>query len=239
VTIRSGNAAPAAIILAALAFAPRLTAAQTIRPIASEYQRKAQGRFELVNNADRPLNVILQLRGFTVDERGEMLDAPLVPGIHVRLSANSIRIPPRQSRWVFYDATADRMPAWFVVYASFSGFPRKDFNGLEVQLELPHIVFVLPKTHWVASDVHVLSTRVDSAAKRLLIEFENQGSEFGRLTEIEVQTARQKLRVPGFALFPGIRRRLEIPWERDDRPETILVRSKNFSFVQKIPLDVE
>ena len=51
--------------------------AQTIRPIVSEYQSKAQGRFELVNDSDHPFNVVMQARGFTVDASGEMHDAPL------------------------------------------------------------------------------------------------------------------------------------------------------------------
>ena len=211
--------------------------AQTIRPIVSEYQIKAQGKFELVNDGDRPLNVTLQARGFTVDERGEMLDVPLAPGIHLRLSANSICIPPRQSRWIFYEATADNMPAWFVVYSTFSGFPRKDFSGLNVQLEMPHIIYVLPKTRWIASDVHVLAARIDTTAKMLLIDLENQGKDFGRVTDVEVHTARQKLHVPGFALFPGVRRRVEIPWQAGDQPDALVVKSRNFTFERKLPLD--
>jgi len=211
--------------------------AQTIRPIISEFETKARGKFEVVNNSDRPLNVILQPRGFTVDERGEMQDAPLAPGIHLRLSANSLRLPPRQSRWVFYEATADQMPAWFVVYANFTGFPRRDFNGINVQLEMPHIAYILPKTRWVASDVHILAAHVDEGTKTLQIDFENQGRDFGRLTDVEVQTTGQKVRVPGFALFPGFRRRLEIPWQPGNRVGAILVKSKEFSFERNLPLD--
>ena len=211
--------------------------AQTIRPIISEFETKARGKFEVVNNSDRPLNVILQPRGFTVDERGEMQDAPLAPGIHLRLSANSLRLPPRQSRWVFYEATADQMPAWFVVYANFTGFPRRDFNGINVQLEMPHIIYVLPKTRWIASDVHVLAARIDTTAKMLLIDLENQGKDFGRVTDVEVHTARQKLHVPGFALFPGVRRRVEIPWQAGDQPDALVVKSRNFTFERKLPLD--
>jgi hypothetical protein len=49
--------------------------------------------------------------------------------------------------------------------------------------------------------------------------------------------AHQNVHVPGFALFPGIRRRLEIPWQPGDDPESIVVKSKDFSFERKLPLD--
>src|SRR5262245_12067505 len=225
------------VLLLAIGTSASPAAAQTIRPVISEFETKAQGKFELVNNSDQPLNVVLQPRGFTVDERGEMQDAPLAPGIHLRMSANSLRLPPKQSRWVFYEATADQTPAWFVVYANFSGFPRRNFNGINVQLEMPHIVYVLPKTHWVASDVRIVSVRIDKNAKTLLIDFENQGKAFGRLTDVEVQTNGQKVRFPGFALFPGIRRSLEIQWQPDKGVDAILVKSKEFSFQRNLPLE--
>ena len=31
----------------------------------------------------------------------------------------SVQIPARQSRFIFYQVTADHMPAWVVLYASF------------------------------------------------------------------------------------------------------------------------
>src|SRR5262249_33053994 len=138
----------AALLASIVALGCTPLAAQTIRPIVSEYQIKAQGKFEVVNDGDRPLNVVMQPRGFTVDEHGEMHDAPLAPGLHLRLSATSLRIPARQTRLVFYEATTDQAPAWFVVYANLSGFPPRNFNGLNVQLELPHLVYILPRTRW-------------------------------------------------------------------------------------------
>jgi len=224
-------------LLLCAALAVRPASAQTIRPIVSEYQNKAQGKFEVVNESDRPLNVVIEPRGFTVDEGGEMRDEPLRAGIHLKLSVTSLRIPPKQTRLVFYEATADTAPAWFVLYANFSGFPRRNFTGLNVQLELPHLVYLLPKTRWTASDVQVVSTRLQRDENKMIVELENQGAQFGRLTGLEIQAARRSLQVPGFPLFPGIRRRVEVRWDSDDIPDAIVIKSNDFSTQRTLLLD--
>jgi len=227
----------AGTLIFALALLPgvRSASAQTIRPVVSEYQNKAQGKVELVNETDRPMNVVIEPRGFTVNDRGEMQDLPLAASLHLKLSATSFRIPAKQSRLLFYEAASEHAPAWFVLYANFSGYPRREFSGLNVQLELPHLVYILPKTRWIAADVHILSARVDITTHTLVVDLENQGEQFGRLTDVEAHAANRNVHVPGMALFPGVRRRVEIPWTSDQEPDTIVVRSKDFSFERKPP----
>src|SRR5262245_9010890 len=98
--------------------------AQTIRPVIVEYvKNKAQGRFELVNDGVTPLNVVLEPKSFDITEAGEPIYRPLDPRIHLRLSTMSVRIPAKQSRFVFYEASCDSLPAWFVIPCTFSGLP--------------------------------------------------------------------------------------------------------------------
>ena len=177
-------------------------AAQTIRPLVSEYQTQARGRIELVNESDRPLNVVLEPRGFSLAENGEMQDEPMADGIHLKLSDMSFRLPPHQSRFVFYEATADRTPAWFVLYANFTGYPTRDFSGVSVQLELPHIVYLLPKERWKASELRVEALGLRRETGKLELVIENHGPQFGRIATLEVQGARRKVSSPGFPLFP-------------------------------------
>lgn len=208
--------------------------AQTIRPLIAEFQREARGRVELVNDSDRPLNVIVEPRGFSVDDKGEMQDEPLPSHVHVKLSAMSFRLPPRQSRFVFYEATTDRAPAWFVLYANLTGFPTRGVTNLNVQLELPHIVYILPRDQWKNGDLRVRDIDVRRETGTLLLTVENNGQAFGRIAGLRVQGARQRVNVPGFPLFPGGRRRIEIEWKPDDEPETAVVDARSFSFEQKL-----
>ena len=211
--------------------------AQTIRPLVSEFQREARGRVEVVNDSDQPLTVVIELRGFSVTEEGELQDHPLADSIQVKLSAMSFRLPPRQSRFVFYEARAKQAPAWFILFANFTGYPSREFSGLNVQLELPHIVYILPREHWKASDLHVTSMEIQKDSGTVTLVVENQGPHFGRIAELEVQGARQKGIVGGFPLFPGRRRRLEIAWKGDDPPETVILKTREFSFEQKLSKD--
>jgi len=207
--------------------------AQTIRPLVSEYRTAARGRFEVVNDTDRPLTVVVEPRGFSVSEDGEMHDEVLPIGLHVKLSAMSLRLPPRQSRFVFYEASADRTPSWFVLYANFTGYPTREFNGVNVQLELPHIVYVLPKDRWKATDIRVEALERQPGTHTLTLIMENRSSYFGRISDLEVRSATKKIETRGFPLFPGGRRRLEVQWDSDEAPDSVVVRSGEFSFAQK------
>ena len=216
------------MLAAAAAFmAAEPAQAQTIRPLVGEYQTKAAGRIELVNDGDRPLTVVVEPRGFSVDAAGEIRDEPLPATVRVRLSAMTLRVPPRQTRFVFYEAEAGTAPAWFVLYAVFSGYQPRDFNGLNVQLELPHLVYILPRERWKAEDISV-AAELDRARNVLVVDVRNQGALFGRISELELEGS-TSTRVPGFALFPGGLRRLELPWTADEQPRAVKVKSSTFS----------
>ena len=217
-----------ALAVAAAALAAEPAQAQTIRPLVGEYQTKAAGRIELVNDGDRPLTVVVEPRGFSVDAAGEIRDEPLPATVHVRLSAMTLRVPARQTRYVFYEAEADTAPAWFVLYAVFSGYPSRDFHGLSVQLELPHLVYLLPRERWKADDVSV-TAELDRARNVLVVDVRNQGTLFGRISELELDGGRASTRVPGFALFPGGLRRLEVPWKVEEHPRAVKLKSSAFS----------
>src|SRR6266850_3979310 len=127
------------LLVVGVSVSPRTAAAQTIRPVVVQYrQPHAQGRFEVVNDGLVPLSAVLEPKSFSVTDDGEAIYRPLDPSIHLRLSAMSFRIPPRQTRVVFYDVTADSVPSWFVIPCTLSGLPSR--NGLDVRIELPHTV---------------------------------------------------------------------------------------------------
>jgi P pilus assembly chaperone PapD len=209
-------------------------AAQTISPLVAEYQREARGRVEIRNNGDQPLQVVIEPRGFTVGEDGQILDQPLSPQVHVTLSAMSFRLPPRQSRFVFYHATAEQAPSWFILYANLSGYPQRAESGINVQLELPHVVYILPRETWQSADVKVIESTYNRETRRVELLVENEGALFGRIAEVQVAGGGRRVTAPGFPLFPGARRRVDVEWPTDGPPDTVQLTAPNVSVRHRV-----
>jgi hypothetical protein len=175
--------------------------AQTVRPLINELGNPAKGRVEYVNDGLTPLNVVLEARSFTVSENGEISYRPLDPDIHLKLSTTSFRIQPQQTYYVFYEANSVKSPAWFVIYAAFSGFPFRTAQGMNVRLELPHTVYLLPKGTLDRADVIVSRAELHTEENKVVVEVENQGDNFGRILRPNLFIARRsrKRRVSRFS----------------------------------------
>ena len=221
------------IAVAALAVglvAPSL--AQTVRPVIVQYYGAARGRFELVNNGLQPLNVILEPMSFTVTEGGDGAYGPLAANIHLKLSAMSFRIPPRQSRLVFYEARPDKLPAWFVIRNVFGGRGRRP--GIDVQVDIPHTVYLLQKQPLEKQDVSVESSTYLTGQHRVVILLANKSSKLGRVLEWQIGSKRAKASNAGFPLLPQSRRRLEVKWNSPDPPDTFWVRFERFTLKEEL-----
>jgi hypothetical protein len=207
-------------------------AAQTVRPVIVEYKEKAKARFEIANNTLLPLNVVLEPRSFDISLTGEPTFRPLDSQIHLKLSAMSFRIPPQQSYYVFFEAKADKLPAWFVIYCLFAGLPRQ--SGLNVQVELPHTVYLLQKEPFQKSCVQVGTAEFDPTSKRVLVEVQNQSSYLGRVQAAEVSSRHHKLPLETFPLLPQSRRRLESVWTAPEPPEKLVLRFRGFTIEKEL-----
>jgi hypothetical protein len=212
---------------ALLTYLPTPLGAQTVRPLIDELGNPAKGRVEYVNDADTPLNVVIEARSFTVSETGELSYRPLDSNIRLKLSATSFRILPKQTYYLFYEATSDATPAWFVIYAAFSGFAVRGPQGVNVRLQLPHTVYLLPKSGLNQSDVQVTTARYNPETRRLVIEVTNSGPNFGRAQQA-LLIGRKKMEGAGFPLFPHSRRRMEYGWEGDGAPQRIQLQFDRF-----------
>ena len=214
--------------------------AQTVSPVISELGNPAKGRVEYVNDSLTPLNVVLEARSFTVSEKGEINYRPLDPDIHLKLSATSFRIQPKQTYYVFYEASAPPSPKWFVIYASFSGFAFRTAQGMNVRLQLPHTVYLLPKQRTEKADVRVVRAELNEAENKVLLEVENTGDNFGRVLQTQLANGKKKEEAPGFPVFPHSRRILEIPLDaktgRDTPPTEVSLQFENFKVEEKLQL---
>lgn len=215
--------------------------AQTVSPVIDENVvkgpgKKAKGKIEYVNDSLQPLTVTLDTQSFTVSETGEMLYRPLDPGIHVKFSATSFRIPPKQNYLVFYEAWADEVPAWFVVYATFAGYQERTEEGLKIQLLLPHTVYLLPRGDVQKSDLVIKVAEFRPTQQKVLVRVENNGPAFGRILEADVSSSvgRGKVTNNGFPVFPHSQRQVEIPWDSSDVPKKVTLHLGRFSLEQPV-----
>jgi hypothetical protein len=208
---------------------PRALSAQTISPPIAEYQERARSSFQLINSTIFPLSVVLEVHGFTVTEQGEVQEVPLdTAKVRVKLSAMSFRIPPRQTYTVFYEATADSVPAWFNIVSAMTG--AKTENGLNVRILLPHVVYLNQKEPLKKEQVALRAFEVDTASGKLRLQLENLGPNLGRVQQVTA-TAGKTTSVPGagFPLFPHMRRWTEVDWPKGLTPERLTVRFARFS----------
>jgi len=230
------NLSPAAqigFVAIALACLPaNISLAQTVRPVIVEYRNSARGKFELVNNSLQPLNVVLEPCSFSVREDGTGEFHPLEKDVHLKLSAMSFRIAPQQSHWVFYQATADQLPAWFTIYSAMATPPNA--QGVTVQVDLPHTVYLLQKEHLEKNDVVVESAKYEPAHHRVVISVANTGPRLGRALDWQVSAKGKKISQDGFPLLPQGRRRLEVDWKWPNPPERMTVRFEHFTIKQAI-----
>jgi hypothetical protein len=212
----------------ALCAAARPVGAQSISPPVAEFREKASASFTVTNESVFPLTVVLQPRGFTVSEEGEISIVPLdTTRIHLSLSALSFKLQPRQAYTVFYEAKADSAPAWFTVWNAITG--ARAANGMNIRVELPHVVYLNQKVRLAAADVHITSARYLRAQRKIVVEVENTSPRLGRAQEVTV-TAPTVSAVRGapFPAFPMSRRRSTLPWEAAGPPAKVEVKFDGF-----------
>ena len=207
-------------------------AAQTVRPVVVEYTEKAQGRFELVNNSDFPVHVILEAKSFGISLEGKPLFRPLDDHIHLKLSSMSFRIPPGQGHYVFYKATADVLPAWFVIYSTFRGLRTRE--GMNVAVELPHTVYLVQKEPLKKADLRLTRVEYLAESRQVIAELENPSDRMGRAMQVRLSSNAGKQGFGGFPLLPENRRRLVLDWDREEGPKKLAIRFKKFTLEKEV-----
>ena len=204
-------------------------AAQSVSPPIAEYQERARSSFRLQNASIFPITVVLEVRGFSITERGEVKDVSLdTSRIHVKLSEMSFRIPPRGTHTVFYEATSDSLPAWFNILSAMTG--TRTESGLNVRILLPHVVYLNQKQPLRKEEVAIRRLELDPAAKKARIELENLGPRLGRVYQLTLSDGRGTSQpAGGFPLMPRSRRWAEVEWDRTTPPSRLTLRFARFT----------
>jgi hypothetical protein len=222
-----------------LFWAAGLCSAQTVRPLIDENVvrgpgKPAKGRIEYFNDSLQPLSVVLESKSFSVSETGEISYRPLDSGIQLKLSTMSFRLPPQQSYTVFYEASADAVPVWFVIYASFSGFRERTAQGLRVQVQLPHTIYLLPKQTIQKNELTIVAAQYVPGDKKVLVKVRNAGNAFGRVLESDVSNGGARDTQGGFPLFPQSERQVEIPWTAGVNPSKLVLHLEHFTLEHSV-----
>jgi len=229
------RAALLAAALALLGLDGHAVFAQGISPVIVEYQGKAKGSFEVRNDTIYPLSVVLEPMSFTVDAEGNPRYRPLDSTIHVRCSTTSFRVPPKQIHTVYYEANAEQLPAWFTIYATV-GKGTATQSGLQIAIQLPHTVYLLPKQKFERSAVVFLRSETISGQKKVAVELKNSSQLFARVQEVELYFASGKKTYVGFPFFPGQLRKLELDWDKEANPSQIVLKFEKFRVSSDIRL---
>ena len=212
---------------------------QTVRPLIDENVvkaagKKASGKIEYYNDSLQPLNVTLEAKSFTVSPTGSISYRPLDSDIHLKLSEMSFRIPPRQSHYVFYQAWSEKLPAWCVLYAAFSGFRQRTAEGFMIQVQLPHTIYLLPKQRLQKAELSIVRAQYQPESKKVIIRVANSGGAFGRVLEADVQGSHAKASESGFPLFPNSERQVEIPWQSAGLPSKVVLHFDRFTMETEV-----
>lgn len=226
-------------LLAALALLSAVgapLAAQSVSPPIAEYREKASGNFTLSNESIFPLVAVLDVRGFEVTERGELIDVPLdTARVTVKLSQLSVRIPARQSATIFYTAESRGGPAWFAIMSSLSG--ARTANGINLRIELPHVVYLNQRDALRREDVAVRGFWRDSVAQKVHVVVENTGDRMARVQEVAVSgSGAGTARAAAFPFLPRRRRHLVLPWTAATAPDKLVIRFQGLT-VDAVPTE--
>jgi hypothetical protein len=120
------------------------THAQTISPLVSQYAKKARGaQVHLVNNGLLPTNVTIEAKSLEFKNGVPVRFLPLDPSVHLKLSATSARLVPKQDYTFWYDASCDKAPCSFAIFATFYA-PHAD-KGIAVAVHMMSTVYICDK----------------------------------------------------------------------------------------------
>ena len=203
--------------------------AQSVSPPIAEYQERARSSFQLQNASIFPITVVLEVRGFTITDNGEVVDVPLdTSRIRIKLSEMSFRLPPRGTHTVFYDATSDSLPTWFNILSAMTG--ARTPTGLNVRILLPHVVYLNQKQPLRKEEVAIRKFGYDPAARKAWVQLENLGAHLGRVQQLTISDGRNPSQTAGgFPLLPHRLRRAMVSWDAATAPTRLSLRFSRFT----------
>ncbi|WP_263381353.1 hypothetical protein [Granulicella arctica] len=206
--------------------------AQSVQPVIVEYKGRADGKFAITNDTLSPMVAVLEPRSFSITPDGKGIFRTLDSGIHVQLSSMSVKLQPKQTYYIFYKATADKLPAWFTVYTNFS--PEHHSDGLDVHIMLPHTIYLYQKQPLMESDVEVRDVAYKPNIKKLTCNIKNNGLALARVQLVSATGVRSSGELAGFPLLPGADRHISMDWKDAAPPSQIDFHFEHFNLKRSV-----
>jgi hypothetical protein len=207
--------------------------AQTVQPVIVEYRGNADGKVAVTNSSPVPMVVVVEPKSFSISADGKGTFRPLDDDIHVELSSRSMVLQPGETYYVFYKAKAERLPAWFTLYASFNSMHHG--KGLDLRIMLPHTVYLYQKVPLGRTDIVVKDLAYNSATKKLTAEIENTSMGLGRVQMVHASgDLHSSNDAAGFPLLPGASRQIEVDWNFSVPPNDLELRFDHFTLKQPV-----
>ena len=143
-------------------------------------------------------------------------------------------ISPNTLMGVRAPASATQMPSWFVIYSSFSIPPRQDITGLNLQFQLPHVVYLLPKHTGFKANELLVSANYDAKKQIVRCTVENLSGNFGRLLQLQAIGASIRQDASTGGIFPQSRRVFDIDWKSEEPPQRVVLQFKNLKIERPV-----
>ena len=144
-----------------------------------------------------------------------------------------MRLAPHQTAHIFYKASADNVPAWLCVYASFTSIQKNP--GLNVRILLPHTIYLYQREALQRNAITVGNVKYDAGHHLVTCELTNTSTLAGRAASVEVTGKGGSASQGGFPMLPHETRLLSIEWTANQPPRDIAIQFPHFSM--KIPVD--
>jgi hypothetical protein len=199
---------------------PATGRAQEVAPPVVEYRGRGMGSFEVRNNGLLPMNVVIEPFGFVQDSLGKITYVPFdTARLKLRLSAMSLRLPPRAALSVSYEVTSDSVPAWFVITSTFHGTRRQ---GVNYNFQLPHVIYLHQKTVVRSEELNLTDFSVDLARRQVRFKMRNPSSGLTRCGEGNISAAGgARAPIAAFPLFPNFERWVVVDWPHAVSPTKV------------------
>jgi len=131
-----------ALIIVLLVVLVAAALSQQISPLTQEAKGpRARGEFTVTNQGILPIAVVLEPVSLGA-ANGKPVWGPL-HGVQVKLSEQSARLGPKQTRVISYEAKCEQQPCAFSIFAKFA--QGHTSNGIAVVIHLASTVYVCEK----------------------------------------------------------------------------------------------
>lgn len=206
--------------------------AQVVQPLIAEYTGKGAGSFVVTNSSFASVAVVLEPESFSIDLDGRAIYKPLDDRIHLEMSTTSLRLGPRESQTVFYTVTADSLPAWLTVYATFSQL--HPGPGVSVHIMLPHTIYLYSRKSLTREAIRIDDLEYHSEAHEVVCRVTNTGEAAGRAQEVGISAGHSHVTSAGFPLLPGSPRQITLHWTEAKAPDLLTINFEGFAV--KVPI---